>query len=416
MTNSSSIAVLKDRRILLGICGSIAAYKAADLASKLTQAGARVDVILTRAAERFISPITFQSVTGRKAYTDADLWGSDAHILHVGLAQEAEIFAIAPVTANTIAKLAGGHADSLLLVTALAIHCPLLIGPAMDVGMYEHSATQSNLAALEERGVIIVGPTTGRMASGLIGKGRMVEPPELLGHIRRVLGRGGALAGRKVVVTAGGTHEPIDPVRVIANRSSGKQGFALAQAALDRGADVTLISGPVHLESPIGAERVDVNTAAEMGESVLAAIEDADALVMAAAVADFRPSETPVEKIKRRKGTPKISLEPTDDILALVGARREEIGRPRVVVGFAAETQDLVANARAKLEEKVLALIIANDVTAPDAGFGVDTNRVVILDSEGGVQELPLMSKAEVSEVVMTRVTELLMGGVGNQA
>jgi phosphopantothenoylcysteine decarboxylase/phosphopantothenate--cysteine ligase len=414
MNSANSIAVLKDRKILLGICGSIAAYKAADLASKLTQAGAQVDVILTGAAQRFISPITFQSVTGRKAYTDADLWGSEAHILHVGLAEEAEILAIAPATANTIAKLAGGQADSLLLVTALAVRCPLLIGPAMDVGMYEHPSTQANLAALAERGAVIVGPTTGRMASGLIGKGRLVEPPQLLGHIRRVLGQEGALAGRKVVVTAGGTHEPIDPVRVIANRSSGKQGFALAQAALDRGADVTLISGPVHLETPVGAKRVDVNTAAEMGESVLAAIVQADALVMAAAVADFRPSETPAEKIKRRKGTPKISLEPTEDILALVGERREEIGHPRIVVGFAAETQDLVSNARAKLEERVLALIVANDVTAPDAGFGVDTNRVVILDAEGGVQELPLMSKAEVSEVVMTRVIEMLMGGVGN--
>jgi phosphopantothenoylcysteine decarboxylase/phosphopantothenate--cysteine ligase len=400
--------ILEERRILIGITGSIAAYKAADLASKLTQAGARVEAILTEAAQQFVSPLTFQSVTGLPAYTEVDLWGSEAHVLHIGLAEGADLLVIAPATANTIAKLAHGHADSLLTVTALAARCPLLIAPAMDSGMFEHPATQANLKTLEERGVVVVGPVEGRMASGLIGKGRMVEPAELMGHIRWVLGRGGPLAGRKVLVTTGGTHEPIDLVRVVANRSSGKQGFALAQASLDRGAEVILISGPVHLPTPVGAKRLDVTTASEMRDAVLSELEDSDALLMAAAVADFRPAKAVESKIKRRKGPPEVQLEPTDDILALVTSRRGKIGHPAVVVGFAAESQDMVENARAKLEEKGLSLIVANDITATDSGFAVDTNRVTLISAEGAVEQLPLMSKAEVAEEIVERVVVLL--------
>jgi phosphopantothenoylcysteine decarboxylase/phosphopantothenate--cysteine ligase len=400
--------ILEERRILIGITGSIAAYKAADLASKLTQAGARVEAILTEAAQQFVSPLTFQSVTGLPAYTEVDLWGSEAHVLHIGLAEGADLLVIAPATANTIAKLAHGHADSLLTVTALAARCPLLIAPAMDSGMFEHPATQANLKTLEERGVVVVGPVEGRMASGLIGKGRMVEPAELMGHIRWVLGRGGPLAGRKVLVTAGGTHEPIDLVRVVANRSSGKQGFALAQASLDRGAEVILISGPVHLPTPVGAKRLDVTTASEMRDAVLSELEDSDALLMAAAVADFRPAKAVESKIKRRKGPPEVQLEPTDDILALVTSRRGKIGHPAVVVGFAAESQDMVENARAKLEEKGLSLIVANDITATDSGFAVDTNRVTLISAEGAVEQLPLMSKAEVAEEIVERVVAML--------
>jgi len=264
MEISGIIPLLENRRILLGVTGSIAAYKAADLASKLTQAGMQVDVILSAAARKFVTTLIFQSVTGRKAYTESDLWGEDAHVLHVGLVEGADAFMIAPATANTIAKLATGQAESLLMLTALAARCPLIVAPAMDVGMYENIATQENLKILQERGVILAGPAEGRMASGLMGRGRMLEPTALMGVLRQVLGQTGPLDGRKIVVTAGGTHEPVDPVRALANRSSGKQGFSLAQAAIDRGGSVVLIAGPVTLPTPVGARRIDVTTAAEM--------------------------------------------------------------------------------------------------------------------------------------------------------
>jgi phosphopantothenoylcysteine decarboxylase/phosphopantothenate--cysteine ligase len=274
--------------------------------------------------------------------------------------------------------------------------------------MYENPAVQDNLAMLRERGVVIVGPAEGRMASGIIGKGRLVETWELIGHIRREFGRKGPLAGLSFVVTAGGTQEPIDTVRSITNRSSGKQGFALAQAALDRGADVILVTGPSHLETPVGAKRKDVRTATEMKDEVLNEVENADVLLMAAAVADFRSVKTSTGKIKRREGIPQLELEPTEDILELVADKRRKSGLPRLVVGFAAESQDLVANARAKLQEKDLTLIVANDITALNAGFEVDTNQVTLIDTEGGVQELPLMTKVEVAESVLQRVLQLL--------
>lgn len=402
------IPILEDRRILLGVTGSIAAYKAVDLASRLTQAGAQVDVILSEAAQRFVNPLSFQSVTGRRAYCDADLWGGEAHVMHVGLSHDADLHLVAPATANTIAKLAHGQADSLLTLTALAVRCPLALAPAMDAGMFEHPATQANVSVLKERGVELLGPAEGRMASGLSGIGRMVEPAELMGHVRRILGRDGELASQLVVITAGGTQEPIDPVRVVANRSSGKQGFALAQAAVDLGAQVVLISAPTALDTPIGVERIDVDNAAEMLEVVLQATEKAAVLLMAAAVADFRPVGMSDEKIKRRKGVPKLKLEATEDILAAVATRRKKTGHPKIVVGFAAESEDLLNNARAKLDQRGLDLIVANDITAADAGFGVDTNRVTILDGGGGTQELPLMSKVGVADVVLGRVAALL--------
>jgi phosphopantothenoylcysteine decarboxylase/phosphopantothenate--cysteine ligase len=408
MNAINQIPLLQDRRILLGVTGSIAAYKAADLASTLTQAGALVDVILSQAALEFVSPLTFQSVTGRSVYTDSDLWSSDAHVLHIGLAETAEVYVIAPVTANTLAKLANGIADSLLTIAALAVRGPLLLAPAMDGYMYEHPATKANVQRLKDRGVMIVEPGVGRMASGQIGRGRLPETRELVGRIRLALGRGGPLSGHRVVVTAGGTQEPIDSVRVVSNRSSGKQGYALAQAALDRGAEVTLISGPTYLDTPVGADRCDVRTAAEMRDAVLENCDRADVLLMAAAVADFRPMNPQAEKLKRRKGVPQIKLEETDDILDRVARRQDQKGWPRLVVGFAAESEDLVANARAKLAEKNLTLIVANDITAQNAGFDVDTNQVIMIDAEGGVQELPLMSKVEVAEMILQRVIQLL--------
>ena len=396
-----------NKRIVLGVTGSIAAYKAADLASKLAQAGAQVDTILTAGAQHFVTPLTFQSVTGRRAHGDADLWGSEAHVLHVGLAHGADLVVIAPATANTLAKLAHGQADNLLTVTALAATCPLLVAPAMDGGMFDHPATQANLAQLRARGVHIAGPDAGHLASGLVAKGRLREPALLLGEIRRVLAADGPLAGRKVVVTAGGTREAIDPVRYLTNRSSGKQGYAVAQAALDAGADVVLIS-TVGLPTPVGARLVTVAAAAELADAVLAAAADADALVMAAAVADFRPAQTAAHKIKKSGDVPVIELARTTDILATVNAQVRPTGFPRVVIGFAAETQDLAANAQDKLTRKGLDAIIANDVSAADAGFGVDTNRVTILRRDGTSTQSGLVSKEEVGSLVVGEIVARL--------
>jgi phosphopantothenoylcysteine decarboxylase/phosphopantothenate--cysteine ligase len=403
------ITLLKDKHILLGVCGSIAAYKAADLASKLTQAGAVVDVVITPAAEKFLTPLTFQSVTGRKAYTEADLWGGQAHILHVGLGHTTDLLVVAPCTANTLAKMAHGLADNLLTITALAARCPILIAPAMDVGMYTHTATQENVRILTSRGVTFAGPDEGRMASGLTGKGRMLEPADLFGHIRLVLGKTGRLAGKHITITAGGTQEPIDPVRFISNRSSGKQGYALAQAALDAGAQVTLVSAPTGgLVPPVGASLIPVNTAQEMLAAVLAASQDSHALLMAAAVADFRPKQISPQKIKKRDGIPTIELEAAPDILGLLSAPGFTHPKPKVIVGFAAESRDLLENAAEKLKTKKLDLIAANDISAPDAGFGVDTNRVTLLHADGNSEVLPLLSKVEVSEAIMERVATLL--------
>jgi len=398
----------QDKRLLLGVTGSIAAYKAAELASKLTQEGAQVDVILTEAATQFVTPLTFQSVTGRRAYTDADLWGSEGHVQHIALGHSADLLAIAPITANTLARLAHGLADNLLGVATLAASCPVLVAPAMDGGMFSHPATQANLEILRNRGVIVVGPAEGRMASGLSGLGRMSEPAEILGHIRLALAQGGPLKDRRVIVTAGGTAEPIDAVRFITNRSSGRQGFALAQTALDLGAEVTLIAGMTHLPTPVGARRVDVSTAQEMLAAVLEAVPGADALLMAAAVADFQPEAPSDQKIKKASGIPKIKLHLTPDILAAVAHMKEESGFPKVTVGFAAESRDLLENARQKLESKKLDLIVANDITTVDAGFAVEDNRVTLLDAQGGVEELPLMSKAEVSWIVCEKMMNLL--------
>lgn len=400
------MTLLADKHILLGVTGSIAAYKAADLASKLTQAGARVDGILTPAAEKFITPLTFQSVTGRKAFTDADLWGGQAHVLHVGLGQSADLLVIAPCTANTLGKLAHGIADNLLTITALAVRCPLLAAPAMDVGIYTHPATQENIRILTERGAYFAGPSEGRMASGLMGKGRFMEPSELLGHIRLVLGRGGRLAGRKIVVSAGGTQEPLDPVRVLTNKSSGKQGYAVAQAAIDAGGSVVLVSTPAALPPPVGARLVPAATAEGMLQAVLAESAGADALVMAAAVADFRPRQVAENKLKKRDGIPRVELEAAPDILTAVSGLGAQ--RPRVVIGFAAESRDLLRNAEAKLKSKNLDMIAANDISAPDSGFGVDTNRVTLLFANAETQALPLMSKEDVAETIIDRLAMLL--------
>jgi len=393
---------LANKRILLGVTGSIAAYKAAEIASKLTQSGAFVDVVLTESAQKFITPLTFQSVTGRKAYSDADLWGGEGHVTHVGLGRSADLFLIAPVSANTLAKLAYGFGENLLTLTALACHCPLLLAPAMDAGMFNHPATQASVKILTDRGATFIGPAEGHLASGLVGLGRMVQPADVIGAARWLLGRGGHLAGKKVVVSAGGTQEPIDPVRLITNRSSGKQGHAIAQAAQDAGAEVTLVT-TTDLPTPTFAKIVKVQSAAEMLTSVIQESGDADLLVMAAAVADFRPAQAVNEKIKKEKGLPKLVLEPTVDILQAVADQRQQTGWPRRVIGFAAESQDLLENAASKLRRKSMDMIVANDISRPDSGFEVDTNQVTFLFPDGTVVPLPKIPKEEVAEALIER-------------
>lgn len=404
------ITLLKDKRIILAVTGSIAVYKAVDLASKLTQAGALVDVIMTQSAQKFVTPLTFQAVTGRPVYTD--MWKTQqselpTHIAHVGLGEGADLMVIAPCTAQTLAKLANGFADNLLSVTYLAARCPLLIAPAMDGAMYEHPAVQQNLLILRERGATVIEPEVGRFASGLVGKGRLPETPTLIGEVRRCLAQSGALSGHKVVVTAGGTREAIDPVRYVTNRSSGKQGFAIAQAYLDAGADVTLITTMTQLPFPVGANIVNAESASELLNAVLEHSQDASILVMAAAVADYRPAQIADQKIKKSDDM-SLSLVRTADILLEVKQQREQSGVPNVVIGFAAESENLLQNAQSKLERKGLDLLIGNDISKSDRGFAVDTNQVIVLDKQGGQEEIPLTSKAEIAEVIVQRSIEIL--------
>ena len=402
--------IFSGKRIVIGVSGSIAAYKSAVLASALTKAGALVDTILTDAASKLISPLTFSSLTGRRAYLDSDLWKPEDHVLHIELGEKNQAFLIAPATANTIAKLAGGLADNLLTLTALASRTKIAVAPAMDGGMFSHPATQANLAILRDRGVHIWGPAAGHLASGLSGKGRMLEPEILLGHLRQFLGQAGVLQGKKVVITAGGTQEPIDPVRVLGNRSSGKQGYALAQAAIDAGAEVLLISAPTCLQAPVGASLIEVQTAEEMGEAVLVETESADLLIMAAAVADYRPAKHSDQKIKKDSGgLAQLKLEETGDILQLVADRKKgKTSGPTAVIGFAAETQNLLDNARAKLKEKSLDLIAANDVSREDSGIGVDQNRIVLIWKDGRTEELDLLPKSKVAEILIREAASLL--------
>lgn len=410
------VTLLQNKRIVLAVTGSIASYKAVDLASKLTQIGAQVDVVMTDSAQRFVTPLTFQSVTGRAVHTD--MWQSDTggglptHIAHVGLGEGADLLAVVPATANTIAKLATGQADNLLTVTALAARCPLLIAPAMDGGMYDHPAMLANRETLIERGAIWIEPDTGRFASGLIGRGRLPDTPTLIGHIRRTLGRDGALAGRTIVISAGGTREPLDPVRYITNHSSGKQGYALAQAALDAGAArVVLVSSAQGLPVPVGAELVPVMSAQQMHDAVLVHSREADALIMAAAVADFRPATVAEQKIKKKTdddSAMSLSLARNPDILMAVKAQREQGHKPQLTVGFAAESENVLANGKSKLERKGLHMLAANDISANDAGFAVNTNRVTLLHRDGTQETLPLQSKTLVAETMMQRIAAYL--------
>jgi phosphopantothenoylcysteine decarboxylase/phosphopantothenate--cysteine ligase len=395
--------MLTDKTIVLGLTGSIAAYKAADLASKLVQAGARVNVVMTEAATKFVTPLTFRSLTGRLVVTS--MWqSSERGIGHITIADTADIVVIAPATANVIARLAAGIADDMLTATVLATRAPVIIAPAMHANMFSNQVTQDNLARLRARGFTIVGPTRGHLASGDTGPGRLAKTQQIIDAISKVLARSHDLTGKRIVVTAGGTQEPIDPVRFIGNRSSGKMGLALAEAARDRGAEVTLITAPSHLPEPAGIEVIAVRTATEMKRAVTKAIKQADALIMAAAVADYQPERAATSKIKKDSPSLTLKLKRTPDILS-------EVKGDFLRVGFAAESENLVANAKKKLAQKGLDLIVANDITDPESGFGADTNKVTIIDKKGKAESLPLMSKREVAERILDRVAGMLGGG-----
>jgi len=393
--------MLRSKTIVLGVTGGIAAYKAAEIASQLTQAGAKVNVIMTEEAVQFISAVTFRALTGRPVVTEMFDLASEFSIEHVSLAKAADIVVIAPATANIIAKLAAGIADEMLCCTVLATKAPVLIAPAMETNMYTNPITQENLSKLRARDFVIVGPATGWLASGKVGLGRLADINDIIGSVRQALGRGGDLTGRHIVVTAGGTQEPVDPVRYLSNRSSGKMGYALAEAARDRGAKVTLISAPASLPEPVGVNVIRVCTAEEMRQAVENVTVQADSLIMAAAVADYRPRKRAKDKIKKGKAGLTLELECTPDILGTVKG-------DFIKVGFAAESSNVLENARAKLKQKRLDLIVANDITASDSGFGTDTNRVTIIDRKGKIDSLPLLSKREVADRVLDQVAALL--------
>jgi len=392
------------RRVVLGVTGGIAAYKAAQLARDLTELGASVDVVLTRAAREFVGPITFEALTGRPVV--GDILDPGHALGHIRLAREADVVCVAPATADFLARAAAGRADDMLTAILLATTAPVLLCPAMNDRMWAHPQTRANVRRLRRLGYRIVGPAEGRLAYGEgSGPGRLEEPATIVEHVGRALAGETPFTGRTVVVTAGPTREPVDPVRFLSNRSSGRMGYAIAGSAWRRGARVILITGPSALEPPVGVDVVRVETAEEMANAVRGALPTADVLIMAAAVADFRPVRAAERKIKRKEAPGAIALEPAPDVLrSTLDARPAGL----VTVGFALETHDALSNARAKLEAKGLDLIVLNDATEPGAGFEVETNRVVILDRSGGEEALPLMSKHDVAEALLDRVAALL--------
>ncbi len=393
--------MLTGKTIVLAVTGGIAAYKAADLASKLTQNGATVDVIMTKAATEFVTPLTFRSLTNRPVVTGVFKLASEFSVEHIALAEAADLVVIAPATANTIAKLVAGIADDMLSCTVLATEAPIVIAPAMNVNMWQNPVTRENVTKLQTRGFTIVGPDYGRLATGRIGMGRLVDVAEILGAVRQVLGRNGDLAGRRITVTAGGTREAIDPVRYIGNRSSGKMGFAIAEAARDRGASVSLIAAPTGIPFPTGVDLVSVESVTEMKKAVDSAAAQTDALIMAAAPADYIARNIAGQKIK--KGTDDLTVEliKAPDIIS-------QITGGFLKIAFAAETENLIANARKKLDSKSADLVVANDVTVADSGFGGDTNKVTLISADGQAEKLPLLSKREVADRILDRVAALL--------
>lgn len=393
---------LDGKEIILGVTGSIAAYKAVEILRELTGRGASVTVVMTESAQRFVSPLTFESLSRRPILTDLFALDYDKQIGHVATGGRADLYLIAPATANTIAKLAHGIADDFLTNLYLSCTCPVLLAPAMDREMYAHPTVQENLTRLKARGVHVLETEYGELASGLIGRGRLADLLTICGEVEGLLTHQEDLQGETVLVTAGPTQEPLDPVRFLSNRSSGRMGFAIAQAARDRGAHVLLVSGPTSLPTPPGVTRTDVTTAEEMLHAVLGQLDATTILIMAAAVADYRPSTHAPKKMKKQESLT-IELLRNPDILAEAGRQKES----RILVGFAAETEDLVSNAREKLQKKHLDLIVANDIRV---GFGGETTRVTILDRQGQVEELPELSKREVAHQILDRVVAVRRG------
>ena len=394
--------MLEGKKIVLGVTGGIAAYKAVEVASRLRQAGAEVHVVMTREATEFVTELTFREISGNPV--TMDMWAPVTHwnVAHIALANLADAVLIAPATANIIAKAAVGIADDMLSTTLLATSAPVFFAPAMNTRMYENPVVQQNIRCLEKRGAHIIAPACGHLACGAKGAGRLPEPVVLVKALDNFFGGQGALAGIKVLVTAAGTLEPIDPVRYIGNRSSGKMGYAIAAEAVRRGASVVLISGPSALEPPAGLEKfIPVRTALQMREAVFAEAESCALIIKAAAVADYRVSRIAANKIKKEENELVLRLEKNPDILWELGQRK----RPgQVLVGFAAETQNLLEYARAKLEKKNLDFIVANDVSRADAGFNTETNLVKLLDRSGGVEEFPLMDKHRLAALLLDRV------------
>ena len=389
----------QQRTIVVGVTGGIGAYKACEFVRVLMKRGFRVKVVMTESATRFVTPLTFRTLTGEPVALS--LWADepDSRVHHISLAEEADVFVVAPCTANVIAKLVHGRADDMLTTTALATEAPLVIAPAMNVHMWRKEITQQNVRALAAGGAVIVEPTSGELACGDVGEGRLADVAAIADAVVAEARRARDLAGVHVLVTAGPTHEPIDPVRFIGNRSSGKQGFAIAEEAARRGAHVTLVSGPVALADPFGVEVVHVTTAEELRAAALAAFDTADVVIAAAAVADFRPTRAAQHKLKKGSAATELALERTPDVLAELGARNA--GRA-MLVGFAAETIDVVAHAREKLVAKGLDLIVANDVSG-DLGFGTDDNCVTLITADGA-EELPILAKRAIAREILDRV------------
>lgn len=396
--------MLKGKTILLGVTGGIAAYKAAYLASALVKLHAAVEVVMTEHATKFIAPLTFEQLTGRRCMVDTFDRNFSHQVEHIALADRADLVLIAPATANVCAKLAHGLADDMLTTTVLACTCPKLIAPAMNTHMLENPVTQDNLELLRRYGWEVIAPSSGRLACGAVGAGKLPEPDLLLQHILRAIALPHDLAGKRVLVTAGPTQEALDPVRYLTNHSTGKMGYALARMAMLRGAEVVLVSGPTALEPPPFVDVVDVVSAQDMFEAVSARQDWADLIFKAAAVADYTPAECHQDKVKKKDGDLSIPLRRTQDILQHLGAHR----RPgQVICGFSMETRDLLENSRAKLEKKRVDMICANNLKVPGAGFGTDTN-VITLITAAGLEELPLLSKEETAGRILDKALTLL--------
>jgi len=388
--------------VVLGVSGGIAAYKACEVARDLMKAGVRVKVVMTDAAQRFVTPLTFRTLTGESVAVS--LWDDPSQrVHHISLADEADVVALVPCTANVIAKLAHGRADDILTTTLLATEAPVVVAPAMNTHMWLKDVTQANVAALRECGYVFVEPGTGELACGDTGAGRLAAVPEIVEAVLAEVDRVRSLDGVRLLVTAGPTREPIDAVRFVSNRSSGRQGYAVAAEAARRGAVVTLVSGPTSLPVPFGVSCVHVETAAQMRDAVVVAYEDCDAVVMTAAVADFRPAAPTAGKVKKDAAPDRLEMERTDDILAGLGREKGA----RVLIGFAAETDDVIAYARGKLESKNLDLVVANDVSEPEAGFDSPTNRVVFVTRDAA-NAMPLMTKTAVARALLDRLAEML--------